>query len=103
MMVLLSQISKKLNEMNSEKYSKLYSVKLYPKSKTPTDFFYTNKMEKAYKFNNNFFYNMYQLFNSDNEDILIKLNEYYNQCLKMKRKNKNSNSDLLLNINKKAI
>ena len=43
------------------------------------------------------------LFNSDNEDILIKLNEYYNQCLKMKRKNKNSNSDLLLNINKKAI
>ena len=101
MMVLLTQISKKLNELNSEKYSKIFSVKLYPKTKTPTDFFFTNKADKAYKFNNNFFYNMYQLFNSDKQDILIKLNEYYSQCLKMRKKNTSNESLFKLIFDKK--
>ena len=76
-MLSLSQITKNLNALNNTKYSKILQVKIYSKSQNANDLFCLNKIEKAYKFNNNFFYNMITLFNNDNKEILNKLNNYY--------------------------
>ena len=75
--LILSEITKKLNEIDQEKYAKMLAVKIYPKAKTSEELFAGNKVLKAYKFNNNFFYNMFQLFHPDNKEILEKLNKYY--------------------------
>ena len=75
--LILSEITKKLHEIDASKYAKMLAVKIYPKAKTSEELFAGNKVLKAYKFNNNFFYNMIQLFQPDNKEILEKLNSFY--------------------------
>ena len=78
---LVINISKQLFEKDKSKYGKIFNVKIYSKSKTADELFSDNKVERAYRPNNNFFYNMISLFDSDSEDLLIKLNEHYTKLL----------------------
>ena len=79
--LILSEITKKLNEIDKVKYPKMQAVKIYPKAKTSEELFSQNKVLKAFKFNNNFFYNMLQLFTPDYKEILEKLNSYYYESM----------------------
>ena len=74
---LVINISKQLYEKDKSKYGKIFNVKIYSKSKDPDELFAENKVERAYRPNNNFFYNMISLFDSENEEMLMKLNEHY--------------------------
>ena len=74
---LVINISKQLYEKDKSKYGKIYNVKIYSKSKEPDELFAENKVERAYRPNNNFFYNMLSLFDPESEEMLNKLNEYY--------------------------
>ena len=74
---LVINISKQLYEKDKSKYGKIFNVKIYSKSKDPDELFAENKVERAYRPNNNFFYNMISLFDSENEEMLLKLNEHY--------------------------
>ena len=78
---MVINISKQLFEKDKSKYGKIYNVSIYSKSKTADELFSDNKIERTYRPNNNFFYNMISLFDSDSEDILIELNEYYSKLL----------------------
>ena len=78
---LIINISKHLFEIDKSKYGKIFNVKIYSKSKNPDELFSDNKVERAYRPNNNFFYNMISLFDNDSEDMLIKLNEHYSKLL----------------------
>ena len=78
---LVINISKQLFEIDKSKYGKIFNVKIYSKSKNPDELFSENKVERAYRPNNNFFYNMISLFDNDSEDMLIKLNEHYTKLL----------------------
>ena len=78
---LIINISKQLFEIDKSKYGKIYNVKIYSKSKTADELFSENKVERAYRPNNNFFYNMLSLFDSDSEEMLLKLNEHYTKLL----------------------
>ena len=78
---LAINISKQLFEIDKSKYGKIYNVKIYSKSKNSDELFSENKVERAYRPNNNYFYNMLSLFDSDSEDMLIKLNEHYTKLL----------------------
>ena len=78
---LVINISKQLFEIDKSKYGKIFNVKIYSKSKNPDELFSDNKVERAYRPNNNFFYNMISLFDNDSEDMLIKLNEHYSKLL----------------------
>ena len=78
---LVINVSKQLFEKDKSKYGKIYNVKIYSKSKSPDELFSDNKVERAYRPNNNFFYNMLSLFDSDSEEMLIKLNEHYTKLL----------------------
>ena len=94
--LILSEITRKLNEIDSIKYAKMLAVKLYPKAKTSEELFAENRVLKAYKFNNNFFYNMLELFNPDNKEILEKLNHFYYDTMSRAVK---ENDDYVLNFN----
>ena len=74
---LVINISKQLYEKDKSKYGKILNVKIYAKSKNPDELFSANKVERAYRPNNNFFYNMISLFDPESEEMLIKLNEHY--------------------------
>ena len=74
---LIINISKQLYEKDKSKYGKIFNVKIYAKSKNPDELFSANKVERAYRPNNNFFYNMISLFDPESEEMLIKLNEHY--------------------------
>ena len=74
---LVINISKQLYEKDKSKYGKIFNVKIYSKSKDPDELFAENKVERAYRPNNNFFYNMISLFDSENEEMLMKLNQHY--------------------------
>ena len=78
---LVIQISKLLYEKDKTKYGKIFNVKIYSKSKNPDELFSNNKVERAYRPNNNFFYNMISLFDPENEEMLTKLNEHYVKLL----------------------
>ena len=78
---LVVNISKQLFDIDKTKYNKILNVKIYSKSQTSDDLFSENKVERAYRPNNNFFYNMLSLFDSENEDMLMKLNEHYTKLL----------------------
>ena len=78
---LVVNISKQLAEIDKSKYGKIFNVKIYSKSKNPDELFSENKVERAYRSNNNFFYNMLSLFDIDSEQLLIKLNEHYTKLL----------------------
>ena len=84
LVALLNLISKQLNAINKTKYSKFINVRIFPKSKTPDELFSENKVEKAYRTDNNFFYNMISLFDEENEELLMKLNDHYNDLLTYK-------------------
>ena len=74
---MVINISKQLYEKDKSKYGKIYNVKIYSKSKNPDELFAENKVERAYRPNNNFFYNMISLFDPESEEMLNKLNEHY--------------------------
>ena len=78
---LIINISRQLFDIDKSKYGKIYNVKVYSKSKIADELFSENKVERAYRPNNNFFYNMLSLFNHDSEDMLLKLNEHYTKLL----------------------
>jgi hypothetical protein len=78
---LLHEVSKNLYEQNKNKFPKILNVHLYPKSKKVFTYFAENKLERAYRFNNNFFYNMISMFDEDNKEILDKLNAHYSQFI----------------------
>ena len=78
---LLHEVSKNLYELNKNKFPKILNVHLYPKSKKVFTYFAENKLERAYRFNNNFFYNMISMFDEDNKEILDKLNAHYSQFI----------------------
>lgn len=82
-LLMISEIMKNLNKQNKEKYAKMMMVKMYPKSKNPSTFFSENKIECAYQYNNNFFQNVFSLFNSENKEILEKLNANYAKMMKL--------------------
>ena len=78
---LICEIAKKLNEKDKLKYSKIFNVKLFPKSNTPDIIFAENNVERAYRTNNNIFYDMISLFDAENEENLIRLNEHYHKIM----------------------
>ena len=78
---LLIEVSKYLHEQKQNKYAKILTVHLYPKSKKTFTFFAENKLERAYRFNNNFFYNMISMFDEDYKEILDKLNDHYSELI----------------------
>ena len=78
---LLIEVSKYLHEQKQNKYAKILTVHLYPKSKKTFTFFAENKLERAYRFNNNFFYNMISMFDEDYKEILDKLNDHYSEFI----------------------
>ena len=78
---LVVNISRQLFDIDKSKYNKILDVKIYSKSQTSDKLFSENKIERAYRPNNNFFYNMLSLFDSENEDMLMKLNEHYTKLL----------------------
>ena len=62
---LVINISKQLFEKDKTKYGKIFNVKIYSKSNNSDELFSDNKVERAYRPNNNFFYNILCLFDSD--------------------------------------
>ena len=78
---LLHELSSYLYEQNKNKFAKILNVHLYPKSKKTFTYFAENKLERAYRFNNNFFYNMISMFDEDNKEILEKLNSHYSKFI----------------------
>ena len=78
---LVINISKQLYEKDKTKYGKILNVKIYSKSKNPDELFSENKVERAYRPNNNYFYNMISLFDPESEEMLTKLNEHYVKLL----------------------
>jgi len=78
---LLHEVSKRLHEQNKNKYPKILNVHLFPKSKKSFTFFAENKVERAYRFNNNYFYNMISMFDEDYKESLEKLNSHYSQYI----------------------
>ena len=56
-------------------------MRIFPKSKSVFRFFVENKLERAYRFNNNYFYNMISMFDDDNSDIIEKLNQHYSSFI----------------------
>ena len=77
-------ISKELNNINKSKYPKFLTIKIYPKSKSSNEIFSDHIIGKAYRSYNNYFYDMLYLFNEENEEMINKLNDYYNSLLKYK-------------------
>ena len=84
LLALINIISKELNNINKNKYPKFTTIRIYSKSKWPNEIFSDNIIHKAYKSNNNFFYNMLYLFNEENQEMADKLNNYYINLLKYK-------------------
>ena len=78
---LLHEVSKRLHEHNKNKFPKILNVHLFPKSKSTFKFFAENKVERAYRFNNNYFYNMISMFDEDYKESLEKLNSHYSQYI----------------------
>ena len=78
---LINIVSKQLNIINKNKYPKFYNIRIYPKSRTPYEMFSENIVSKAYKDENNLFYDMLYLFNEENEELITRLNDYYNSLL----------------------
>ena len=51
-------VEKSDEKLNAEKLAlKILNLRIYPKSKSVYRFFAENKLERAYRFNNNYFYN----------------------------------------------
>ena len=84
MLSIINIVSKELNEINKNKYPKFKNLRIYPKSKTPSELFSDNMIYKAYKSYNNYFYDMLCLFSEENEEMMTKLNNYYNSLLEYK-------------------
>ena len=78
---LLHEISVNLSNFDKSKFHKILNMRIYPKSKSVFRFFVENKLERAYRFNNNFFYNMISMFDEDNSDNLEKLNSHYSNFI----------------------
>ena len=78
---LLHELSLYLSNLDKSKYHKVFNLRIYPKSKSVYTFFVENKLERAYRFNNNYFYNMISMFDDDNIDILGKLNKHYSNYI----------------------
>ena len=78
---LLHEVSKFLYDNDRNKFFKILNLHLYPKSKKPYIYFAENKIERAYRFNNNFFYNMISMFDEDYKENLEKLNAHYSQFI----------------------
>ena len=78
---LLHEVSVNLSNLNKAKFPKILNMRIYPKSKSVFRFFVENKLERAYRFNNNFFYNMISMFEEDNSESLEKLNQHYSSFI----------------------
>ena len=78
---LLHEVSKRLHEQNKNKYAKILNVHLFPKSKKTFKFFAENKVERCYRFYNNYFYNMISMFDDESKESLEKLNSHYSQYI----------------------
>ena len=78
---LLHEVSVNLYNKNKAKYAKILNIHIYPKSKKVFTFFAENKIERAYRFYNNYFYNMISMFDEENKEILEKLNEHYSSFI----------------------
>ena len=78
---LLHEVSVNLSNLDKGKYPKILNMRIYPKSKSVFRFFVENKLERAYRFNNNYFYNMISMFDDDNSENLEKLNQHYSSFI----------------------
>ena len=78
---LLHEVSVNLSNLDKGKYPKILNMRIYPKSKSVFRFFVENKLERAYRFNNNYFYNMISMFDDDNSESLEKLNQHYSKYI----------------------
>ena len=78
---LLHEVSVNLSSFDKGKYPKILNMRVYPKSKSVFRFFVENKLERAYRFNNNFFYNMISMFDNDNAELIEKLNKHYSSFI----------------------
>ena len=78
---LLHEVSSYLCNLDKNKYYKILNLRIYPKSKSVYRFFAENKLERAYRFNNNYFYNMISMFDDDNIESLEKLNQQYSHYI----------------------
>ena len=78
---LLHVVSINLSNLDKAKYPKILNLRIYPKSKSEYRFFAENKLERAYRFNNNFFYNMISMFDDDYMENLEKLNQQYSNFI----------------------
>ena len=81
---LINLTFKQLNNLNKNKYPKFLNIRIFPKSRTPNEIFSDNIVSKSYRIDNNYFYDMLYLFNEENEEIITKLDEYYDSLLKFK-------------------
>ena len=78
---LLHEVSVHLCNLDKAKFPKILNMRIYPKSKSVYRFFVENKLERAYRFNNNYFYNMISMFDEDNSENLEKLNQHYSEYI----------------------
>ena len=74
--VLLKEISKKLNELNNEIYPNFSYVKIYPNFKNNDDIFFSNNIVASYQSNNIYFKNMIN-FLETKENLLTEIHEHY--------------------------
>ena len=72
------------NNINKNKYPKFLNIKIYPKSKSSKEIFSEHIIGKAFRSYNNYFYDMLYLFNTENVEMINKLNNYYNSLVKYK-------------------
>ena len=78
---LLHEVSVNLSNLDKSKFPKILNMRIYPKSKSVFRFFVENKIERAYRFNNNYFYNMISMFDDDCRESLEKLNQHYSNFI----------------------
>ena len=78
---LLHEVSSSLCSIDKAKFYKILNLRIFPKSKSVYRFFAENKLERAYRFNNNYFYNMISMFDEDNKEYLEKLNQHYSEYI----------------------
>ena len=77
LMRIITKISQQLNDAAPEAYKKIFTMKIYPKSKDPKEVFSYNNLKHKYQFNNNFFFNMLSTFKFENREVLEKYNMNY--------------------------
>ena len=99
--VLMKEISLKLNKIDNVKYQNLKYIKIYPNFKSHSEVFYENNIMSSYQSNNIYFNNMIKFLQNRSNDILTELHEHYktlfninnDNIVKEETKNKNNKPD----------